>query len=134
MNSIFSTFESLNTKLDEQSKDLVKSLERELIQLKFKSARCARNCFVKNLPVSSSLNCEKECKQSIDHMKTFITNNFSSLSRDFEKCLMSIQRSLDGEEEQIKDIESGVRGCYEQLEGELPNRHSKILEEFSYYQ
>jgi hypothetical protein len=47
---------------------------------------------------------------------------------------MSIQRSLDGQEEQIKDIESGVRICYEQLQSELPMRHSKILEEFSYYQ
>jgi hypothetical protein len=134
MNAAFSTLDSLNLKLDEQSQDLVKSLEHEFIQLKYKSARCARACFSRNLPLTSNLNCERECKQGIDHMKNFISGNFSNLSVNFERCLMSIQRSLDGQDEQIKDIESGVRICYEQLQSELPMRHSKILEEFSYYQ
>lgn len=119
--------------LERESDTIYSILEQEFIQLKYKTANCARLCFEeKNFP--ESLNCEKKCLKSVKSVANFIQIQQKSLFDRLDKCVAGVEKTR---ETGFGDTEKGLEGashCYQEYMENLRNAKKSIIAEFRFYQ
>lgn len=125
--------DKLNDKVQLESENVFGVLQSELIQLKFKSARCARKCFQEKL-MPESFKCEKECMQGIGKVKNKMKSMQCQIDINFKQCVERAGASVEGLTEEIMDMESGVTNCYEKFRRDLIQFKRSMISEFSFYE
>lgn len=132
MNDILEFIDQLNVKADKHSADLATVIESNMVMLKWKVARCAKNCFEEHTTLQTALKCEHECKASVGSVTEFIKATSDSAMKDFDVCIRRFEDVVEGRDEPA-NLHQGVAMCYRSLHNSLVEMEKSVLEEFSYY-
>jgi predicted Zn-ribbon and HTH transcriptional regulator len=133
MNDIFNFIDKLNVSADTHAEALSKTIESQMVTLKWKAARCAKNCFIQQQSLQAALKCEQECKSSVESVIHFTQKHSAVVMSDFESCLDRLEGVAEGRQELV-NIDQGISTCYKELVVSMRQFEKKVLEEFNYYQ
>lgn len=113
-------------------KNLSSYIEQEFVNLKFKSAKCAYNCF--SLPTfPEALNCEKECLNSVQTALVVMRSQEKSTKDKLEACLKKTEQAFIGLNDGVGlnlDVDTL---CYKEYTADLEILKTEMEKEFSYY-
>lgn len=122
----------LSQHLTSQSSSIFQVLEAEFINLKYKAARCGKNCFV-GKGFSEALACEKKCMNSIRNVLEVMKAQQKMIDLKLNACIEEIKIGNEGGNSKIAEAFEGPVYCYKIYSNDLENLKGEMLREFSYY-
>lgn len=118
--------------LEKEALGILKLLDNEFRQLKFKAAKCAKKCF-EEAPLPGAFTCEEKCWGSVQSVMKKVESTQRVNRSKFEKCIDNVSETMEGLHEATTDMSSGVRKCTSEYTERLKTIRQDIVREFSYY-